>query len=240
MTTVLPPSVAAILAGGLGTRLRPLIADVPKALADINDEPFLFLLLRKLALSGIKQVVLLTGYMHDQIETACGDGARFNLQITYSREQTPLGTAGALAHAEPLLKNERSFLLMNGDTYLNALLAGFMTQEMGTGIKAVMGVLPSQECERFGSVQMNPETGLIEAFREKQAVSTGFINAGIYKLTPEIFKELPKQTPCSLEKDVFPALLIKQALRAYVLDGKLDDIGTPESYLAFNKERKQA
>src|SRR5262249_48269949 len=110
-------TIAAILVGGKGTRLRPLISNLPKPLAQVNGECFLYLLLREIKNAGINRVLLLTGYMHDEILAACGDGRNFGLEIDYSQEFQPLGTAGALKNAQHLLPDTEHFLLLNGDSY---------------------------------------------------------------------------------------------------------------------------
>jgi len=234
------PLVVAILAGGLGKRLRPLVSDLPKSLASIGGEPFLFLLLRKLSFYGIKKVILLTGYMHDKVQAACGDGSAFNLELHYSHEQQPLGTAGALANAAAYLAQESEFILLNGDTYLDAPLSGFLDCKLGTKPYGRLAVIKTDDASRFGSVQVNTQ-GEIEAFREKDRQSAGLINAGIYKLSSKIFKRIPTGVPSSLECDIFPKLIEERgSLEAYQLEGFLHDIGTPESYQAFNAERMES
>lgn len=231
--------VVAILAGGLGTRLRPVISDVPKPLAPVNGKPFLFILLNKLASLGVSQVVMLTGYMHDKIVEACSDGADFGLRIRYSKEESPLGTAGALANAAPLFENESEIVLMNGDTYLDAELKDFITQPLRPDLMGRIGILACEDSARYGSVKLNKQH-IIEAFNEKQAQSTGLINAGIYKLSTRIFDHIPTGVTVSLERDTFPKIIRecgKNGLEGLELHGKLTDIGTPESYHAFNQEQ---
>ena len=231
-------NVAVILAGGKGSRLRPLISDVPKPLANIAGEPFLFLLLKMLAANGIQKVVLLTGYMHEKIKAACQEGAAFGLEIVYSEEKEPLGTAGALRHADHLLQTEEHFLLMNGDTYLDCPIEPVLSKPLSPEILGIVCLCAPDETARFGSVQLN-NRNQIEAFREKDTESTGFVNAGIYKLSRHILERIPKNQFCSLETDIFPTLAAKQALLGLPLNGLFYDIGTPESYTAFNIKQSQ-
>lgn len=232
-------NVAVILAGGKGSRLKPLISDVPKPLANIAGEPFLFLLLKMLAANGIKKVVLLTGYMHEKIKAACGNGSAFGLEIVYSEEKEPLGTAGALSHAAHLLQSDEHFLLMNGDTYLDCSIEPILTQNLSPDILGILCLCQPEEIARFGSVQINRKNQ-IEAFREKDTESTGYVNAGIYKLSRKVLELIPKNQFSSLETDIFPMLVSQKALMGLPMTGLFYDIGTPESYTAFNLKQTLA
>ncbi len=109
---------AVLLVGGLGTRLRSLVSSAPKALAPMGDRPFLELLIRQLQEQGIRQLVMCTGYLADQIEAEFGDGRDLGVAIEYSKETQPLGTAGAVKLAQPHLQSVSEFLVMNGDSFL--------------------------------------------------------------------------------------------------------------------------
>src|SRR3989344_9142075 len=106
---------ALILVGGLGTRLQPVVRDVPKPMADVNGRPFLEYVINHLKKFGVKEIILATGHMHEKIESYFGDGSKFGVKIKYSVETQPLGTGGAVRLAR-LLIGER-FLLVNGDTW---------------------------------------------------------------------------------------------------------------------------
>lgn len=231
--------VAAILVGGKGTRLRSVITDLPKPLAPIAGEPFLYIILRYLAAQGVKKVVLLTGYQHEKIVSACGDGSQFNLEIVYSREMEPLGTAGAIRNARFFLQDYADFLLLNGDTYRECSLRKFLVFPLETRWMGLVGATySSEDTARFGSLQIHPHTWQIEAFLEKDTASTGLINAGIYRLSTAILDKIPEQKFCSLEREIFPQLIQQTpGLRAFCLPGKFFDIGTPESYTALNQYR---
>lgn len=230
---------AVILVGGKGTRLQSVVADVPKPLANIAGKPFLFLLLQTLAAQGIKKVILLTGYMHEKIVAACQDGSAFGLQIIYSQENQALGTAGALCNAETILNTLDEFILLNGDTFLECSIEPLLCQRLTDQTQGIICVCQPDEIERFGSVVLGPQNQ-IEAFREKHSQSTGYVNAGIYKLSHDILKLIPKNQFCSLETDIFPQLVSKKALSGLILNGLFYDIGTPESYKAFNIKQAQA
>jgi len=228
-------AIAAILVGGFGTRLRSVVSDVPKPLAPIQGKPFLFFILEALASSGIKEVILLTGYMHEKIFAACGSGEQFGLNILYSHESSPLGTAGALKLAENLLRNEKAFLLLNGDSFCSeaiSALAGLTCQKDQLGVIAVSAV---ENAERFGTVDFDRVTFRIRGFREKSFSQSGYVNAGVYLLSTDIFSLIEPNQKLSLEQDIFPKILALegQYLSAVPVSAKFDDIGLPESYYAF-------
>lgn len=219
---------AAILAGGLGTRLRPAIADRPKVLALVHGRPYLSYLLEQLADAAVRQVVLLTGYLAEKVRSAFGDSYA-GLHLTYSSEPSPLGTAGALRQALPYLLSP-SILLLNGDSYCATSLTDFhdFHQRRSADISLVLTRL--KDCSRFGRVQIAPE-GRVICFEEKtQAGGAGWINAGIYLIQRELVEEIPLGRPLSLERDLFPAWVGCKRFCGFVCGGRFLDIGTPESY----------
>lgn len=240
---------AVILAGGLGTRLRPVIGDLPKALAPVQGRPFLAYQLELLKGQGITRIVLCTGYGHDLIQAYCGDGAALGQQILYSVEEQPLGTGGALQQARRYL--HETFLVLNGDTYFVADLHTLLASHRRGGAPATLALVkvpPSpaarpQQAARFGAVTLDAQ-GHITCFAEKRRRSTGLINAGIYVFEPEIWAHFPRLVPpspaarpqLSLENDVFPLLAEQRLLRGHVLEGYHMDIGTPESYAQFQQD----
>ena len=164
--------VAAILVGGKGTRLQPLVSQVPKPLAPIGPEPFLFLLIRDLVRVGYKDIVLLTGYRHEMIVAACEQfAAKLGANIFYSCEAVPLGTAGALKQAQDFLSQQEHFLLLNGDTYLDdftSIAAAKLDAAIG-----LIGVIKPKENDRYGSIVFDEKTQRILSFQEKnQAVQS--------------------------------------------------------------------
>lgn len=223
----------AILVGGKGTRLQTVVKDVPKPLAPVANEPFLFLLIRDLVKAGVKKIVLLTGYMHEKIVEACGDGSAFGVEIVYSREIEPLGTAGALRNAKQFLQSCDDFILMNGDTYFDCSLTNILQEKLDTATVGMLALGTPEEFQRFGSVQWNPQTQLIEGFLEKSAQSTGYVSAGIYKFSSRIFDFIPAQGMCSIETEIFPVLVKHSQLKGMLLSGAFYDIGLPESYADF-------
>jgi len=220
---------AAILAGGLGTRLRSAVADRPKVLAEVHGRPFLSYLLDQLAAAGCREVVLCTGYLGERIVARFGD-AYGPLRLRYSQEPAPLGTAGALRLALPLLESD-PVLVLNGDSYCQADLAAFLDWHQGHAASATLVLTRVADVSRFGSVEIDAD-GRVLRFQEKAGVSRpGWINAGIYAVSRPLLLKVPAGTAVSLEREVFPAW-IGQGLYGHAQGGRFLDIGTPESYAA--------
>ena len=218
---------AAILAGGMGSRLRSVVADRPKVLADIHGKPFLTYLFDQLVAAGIKEIVLCTGYLGEQINSLFGEsyGA---VRLTYSREPRPLGTAGALRLALPLLRSD-PVLVMNGDSYCEANFQAFCVWHNRRRANATLLLTEVSETRRFGRVQVNDD-GAVTDFEEKgDGREPGWINAGIYLLTRRMLAEVPVGRPVSLEREIFPSW-IGRGLYGFRNTERFVDIGTPESY----------
>jgi D-glycero-alpha-D-manno-heptose 1-phosphate guanylyltransferase len=228
MTERLDKVTAAILAGGLGTRLRSRIADRPKVLALVHGRPYLSYLLQQLADTGVRHVVLLTGYLAEQVRSAFGDSYA-GLQLTYSSEPSPLGTAGALRQALPHLLSP-TILLLNGDSFCETSLAGFWDFHDRSSADISVVLTRLEDCSRFGRVQVAPD-GRVVCFEEKtQAGGAGWINAGIYLIQRELIEEIPLGRPLSLERDLFPGWVGRKHFCGFARGGRFLDIGTPESY----------
>lgn len=230
------PKIAVILAGGFGTRLRSLISDVPKSLAPVHDEPFLFLLLRALAQFGVLKVILLTGYLHEKIELACGDGSAFGLELIYSCESTPLGTGGALKNAAVYLKEAPDFLLLNGDSFCPEAISALAAYDNLKARLGVIAVTQIEDASRFGIVSFDPKTQVVLSFLEKKSQQSGYVSVGVYRLSQAVLNKIPDKKKCSLEQEIFPGIL--SALSVCVVDASFDDIGLPESYHGFLKKTK--
>jgi NDP-sugar pyrophosphorylase family protein len=217
---------ALILVGGLGTRLRSVLPDRPKALAPVAGRPFLAFLLDQLQAAGVRRVVLCTGYQAHQVEETFGSRYR-DLSLAYSREEMPLGTGGALRLALPLLDAEHA-LVLNGDSYVDLPLGEFHTWHREHGFAGSLLLTWVEDAARFGTVETDA-SGRIQAFREKQGLSRpGWINAGVYLLARAHLEELPAGRPVSLEREAFPAWLA-EGLGGYTRRAAFLDVGTPES-----------
>ena len=216
-----------ILAGGMGTRLRQVISDRPKVMAEIKGKPFIAYLLDQLVEANIERVIISTGYMGSLIEESIGFSYK-GLQVDYSREETPLGTAGALKLAEKIVDAEYC-LVMNGDSYTEfEAISLFMSCKQKNANITIL-VKTVDDTTHFGTIQMN-EQNVINKFMEKKLrKGTGLINAGVYIMKTSVLQKIPDKAPCSLEYDFIPAMIGKN-IYGYVADGKFIDIGTPESY----------
>jgi len=233
LSTALP--VAVILAGGLGTRLRPILSGTPKAMAPILGHPFLEHLLRDLSAAGIRTAILCVGYLKEQIRAYFGDGLSAGLAVLYAEERAPLGTAGALGNARGLIGN-KSFLLLNGDTYVPIDYGRFAAYHRGKVISAdAIGTIVVARVSAgsdSGLIRLE-EDGKVRSFREKepQDGSPCLANAGVYLFEPDIFRFIPETVPASLEHDSIPAALdAGRALYGFPAEGDFIDIGTPEGY----------
>jgi D-glycero-alpha-D-manno-heptose 1-phosphate guanylyltransferase len=217
-----------LLVGGLGTRLRSAVPSLPKALASVGDRPFLELLVRQLSAQGIRRLVMCTGYLAEQIEEVFGNGSDLGVTIEYSKEPTPLGTAGALKFAERYMREESEFIVLNGDSFLEidfSELISFHRKHRGL---ATLAVIPVQNAGRYGTVQVATD-GRVQGFAEKTGKNTpGTINAGVYVFDRAVLSAIP-EGPASLERDIFPSLL-GRGVYALEQRGLFIDIGTPDDY----------
>lgn len=218
---------ALVLCGGLGTRLRPVVSDVPKALASVAGQPFLHHLLRFITGYGFTDIVLCTGFGADQITAFCGDGSRWGARIRYSQETQPLGTAGALKNAEGSIES-RAALVFNGDSLVAADLALMAKRHEEKHASITMAVARVDDQSRFGSVILG-DGGIVSGFREKGVAGEGWINAGVYAIERSVIASIPAGRPVSLEQEIFPQY-IGNGFFAVETRGSFIDIGTPASY----------
>jgi len=221
---------AIILCGGAGLRLRSITGQTPKSLASIGGRPFLDILLSQLRRHRFQHVILALGYQRDLIRSYF-DNRATDLSVEYSIETTPLGTGGALRHAVDAVKSD-SVLIMNGDSYTDADLFGFVAdfREARADLSAL--VVPTDGRTDCGLVSVDT-SGRVLGFKEKQSsTGTQYVNAGIYMVAKRILYEISPNQRVSLEEDVFPRLLAEgKNIRAFHHPGKCIDIGTPERYL---------
>jgi D-glycero-alpha-D-manno-heptose 1-phosphate guanylyltransferase len=218
---------AIILCGGLGTRLRSVMPDLPKALAEVAGRPFLEWLLRSLRAQGVGRVVLATGHLGSMIEATFGDGERLDLALSYSQEAAPLGTGGALRQAAGRI-SQYPVLVLNGDSYCRFDLVRMSRAHREHGACATIWLVEVAG-DRFGSVTVG-ERGEILSFEEKAATS-GLISAGTYLLTEGVVDGIPSGRAVSLEQEVFPAL-VGCGLYGILGPRLFVDIGTPSSLAA--------
>ena len=199
----------------------------PKVLADIGGHPFLKYLLDQLTGWRIKKVVLCTGYLGEQIEAQFGADYH-GLQLFYSREPAPLGTAGALRLALPLIESGTA-LVLNGDSYCAANFDAFWQWHCLKRSAATLLLVNNPDTERFGRVQVAAD-GHITRFDEKKAgAEPGLINAGVYLIENYFLQSIPEASQLSLEREIFP-YWIGRDFYGFQAAGPFLDIGTPESY----------
>jgi len=219
---------AILLVGGKGTRLQSVVSSKPKPLADVGGNPFLELLVMQLRNQGIQRLIMSTGYLAEQIEEAFGDGRRWGVEIRYSKEAQPLGTAGAVRFAEAFLERSSEFLVLNGDSFIDLNIRRFIDFHRQHDGIASMAVCRVSDAARFGTVELG-DGGRVARFREKTGSTLpGLINAGVYAFKRSIVERIP-QGIASFEKDVFPALL-NEGIYALEEHGIFIDIGTPQDY----------
>lgn len=223
---------AAILAGGQGTRLRAVVVDRQKVVASVAGRPFLMRLLDQLADAGLRRAVICTGYKSEQVAELAGREYR-GMSLRYSPEPGPLGTAGALRLALPLLESD-PVLVMNGDSFCETDLAAFWRTHRERNATSSIVVREVADTSQSGRVSYDAN-GAVTSFVEKGAsAGPGWINAGIYLLGRALLEGIPAGRPVSLERETFPAW-IGRGLCAFPTTGKFLDIGTPESYAAAQK-----
>ena len=219
---------AVILVGGKGARLQSVMSDRPKPMAEVGGRPFVEWLLLALRTQGVRRTVLCTGYMSEVVEMYFGDGRQWDMEVVYSRDPVPLGTAGAVRHALAQVRSDR-FLMLNGDSYCHVDINHFEEVHVARGARATLWLVSADDCSRYGSVEIG-EDGAVRAFQEKSSGKrAGLINAGIYLLEREVVKTIPEGRTVSIETEFFPTL-IDHGLYAVVGNGPFLDIGTPEAY----------
>lgn len=216
-----------ILAGGFGTRLKSVVPDLPKPLADVNGKPFLWWLLCHLESEGAKEVYLSVGYMHEHIHDFFGN--KFNqINLHYIIETEPLGTGGAIRNACQKIP-EKEILILNGDTLAMVSLKEFTTFASTYHSKLFMAVAKVPDASRYGTIIKN-ENNQIIGFAEKGTSGTGLINAGIYLIDKTLFNSFELPNKFSFEVDLLTKHLSQINLIAYDQVTDFIDIGIPEDY----------
>ena len=222
---------ALILAGGFGTRLRDITGkDIPKPMVLITGKPFLEHQIRFLKDQGITEIIFAVHHHADKIKSYFGNGHRFGVNITYSEEEIPLGTAGAIKQAEKYIDD--TFLVLNGDSYSQIDLKDFFDFHKNKKSGFTIGLTKTKDPIHYGSVVLR-ENKILE-FSEK-INSEGFVNAGIYIFEPKIFDHIEKEKNTSLERDIFPKLSKGNVLYGYHFEGYFMDLGRPETYGKFKQ-----
>ncbi len=228
---------AVILAGGEGTRLRPLTLSLPKPVVPVVDRPFLRHQLDLLSRAGVHEAVFSVAYRPEKVQAVFGDGSSVGKRIHYAVEDTPLGTGGAVKNAEPYLDDVT--IVFNGDVLTDVDLPAVVAEHRASGAAATLVLTPVENPSAYGLVE-TAEDGRVRRFVEKpdpSQITTNTINAGIYVLQTSILALMPAGVNHSIERAFFPALLARGDLvRAHVHRGYWIDIGTPEKYLQVHRD----
>ena len=211
---------AVVLAGGLGTRLRSVVKDLPKCMAPVAGELFLGYVLEWLGRYGVSRVILSVGYLKDEVINWVS-GQSFPFEIDFAVEEEPLGTGGAIKYALSKCR-ERKVVVVNGDTFFPVDLYSLPFDSPIT-----VALKPMKDFERYGAVDLAPD-GTITAFREKAHVEEGLINGGVYALNGLDLSSMPDKF--SFEKDLLEPLSARGGVRGWVSDRYFLDIGVPEDY----------
>jgi mannose-1-phosphate guanylyltransferase len=221
---------ALVLAGGEGTRLRPLTLTTPKPVMPLAGRPFLSFMLDWLARHGVDEVLLSCGYMSDEVARVLGDLYR-GMRLRYVIEEEALGTAGPLRLAADEGLLEGRLFVLNGDCLTDLDLTAMLRSHEETGAAATIALAAVDDTSSYGVVPTT-ETGAVEAFLEKQPgpAPTNRINAGSYVLEPQVIEMIPSGRAVSIEREIFPQL-VGDGLHGFAFDDYWIDIGTPERYL---------
>ena len=224
---------AVILAGGLGTRLKLLTEQIPKAMIPFKGKPFLEYQLELLRENEIKDIVLCIGYQGDQIKDFFGDGGNFEIKIKYSEEkESLLGTGGALKKAQNLLDNH--FFVVNGDTYLSLDYGQVERSFIKQGKKAVMVVYDNrQDTGVSNNVELDGDLMITRYDKVKPDSQLRYVEAGVLVLKREALSIIPGGQSISLEEGLYPTLIQQRELLAYITGHKFYDIGRPERLKVF-------
>ncbi|EPB0953472.1 nucleotidyltransferase family protein [Campylobacter jejuni] len=215
---------AIILCGGLGTRLKSVIKDIPKPMAPINDKPFLEFIFEYLKKQGIKEVILAVSYKYEVIQEYFKDEF-LGIKIKYSIEKEPLGTGGAIKEALKFIKNEA--YVLNGDTIFDIDLKKLILNNS----KICLALKQMNDFDRYGTVELDSKN-YIKLFKEKEFKKQGLINGGIYFLNKDIFNNFTLQEKFSFE-EFLQENYEKLKAKAHIFDNYFIDIGVPGDYGRF-------
>lgn len=222
-----------ILAGGMGTRLRSAVPDLPKCMAPVDGKPFLHYLVESLEGAGFSHIIFSLGYMHEAVERWLGT-LHTQARISTVVEDSPLGTGGGIRFALEKAEQEDVFVL-NGDTWLGVRYREMLSAHRSSGALATLALKRMDTFDRYGTVETRSENGnsFVSAFREKKHCDAGLINGGVYIFKKDALQALPEAF--SIETDFFAKEVLKGTLAAYETGGFFLDIGIPEDYSRSQK-----
>lgn len=229
---------AVVLAGGLGTRLRPITERVPKPMVEVGGRPFLEYIVRHLAAQDFRDLLVLLGHLGTQIQGYFGDGTAFGVRIKYSFEPTPLGTAGAIRRALEFL--EEDFLVLYGDSYLPIDYRPVAKAFRERPCLGLMVVYDNRLASTgvVNNVATDDEGWVTRYEKGTGAPGLSYVEAGVLCFRREFFEGLSTGGFLSLEKEVYDQLIVRRQLRAFITPQRFYDIGTPERLEEFVSARK--
>ena len=224
---------ALIICGGLGTRLKSVLNDRPKILAEINGRPFISYLIDYLETQGISRIILCTGHGHEEIEEWVTRNYTGGVVIEFSREISPLGTGGAVKNAEHLIRGD-DFLVLNGDTFFELDYNAFVRDYFSKDAVALLATSQSDQTSEYGTICTDQNDRIIfYGEKIKGEEKRGLISGGVYMFNKKILRQLPSNTPVSLEYDSIPNHILPmydKAVYGHLSQGYFLDIGTPKNY----------
>ncbi len=225
---------ALILAGGEGTRLRPLTSAIPKPVVSLVNRPFISYMLDWLEHHDFDDIVMSCGFLADGVRSVLGSGDREGIRIRYVDEPQALGTAGPVKLAEPIL--DERFAVLNGDILTDIDLTSVLAFHEGRGARVTLTLTPVEDPSSYGVI-LTDDDGHVEAFIEKPQgeAPSNLINAGIYVLEREVVGEIPAGRAVSFEREVFPSL-VGEGLHGLAREGYWLDIGTLDRYLQATRD----
>jgi mannose-1-phosphate guanylyltransferase len=226
---------AVILSGGFGTRLRPLTINTPKSMVPVLNIPFLEYFIKRLKSHKVTDIALAVSYLAEPIKEYFGDGSKFDVNLSYTVEEIPMGTAGAVKNAGGFI--DEPTLVFNGDIFTDLDLTDMIENHKNNKAMLTIALTPVEDPTSYGLVETDKQNRIVR-FLEKpnpDEITTNMINAGTYILEPEVISLIPENTNCSFERDIFPMLLRKKKnVFAYQAESYWIDIGKPENYFQLH------
>lgn len=221
---------AVIMAGGLGSRLRPLTNDIPKPMVKIIDKPIVQCIIENLAKYGVRDIVVTLGYKPESIMDFLADGSRFGVRVRYAIESSPLGSAGGVKNVQDML--EDTFVVMSGDALTDINIASLLHRHFAHEGNVTMAVAEMDNVSSFGLVNADSQGRVLDFVEKPQTISSGLVNTGIYVMEKRILDKVPVGEKYDFARDLFPQIL--DSIYTYRLEGYWSDIGTLSSYYLAN------
>jgi len=216
-----------ILCGGMGTRLKTVVDGKPKPMAEIDNRPFIDILIGYISTFGFQRFILCTGYKAESIQEYY-KSKKCEVEILIIKEQELLGTGGAVKNVQPLI-GSNPFLVLNGDSFLDMDLCKFVEFHLEKKALLSIALINTKDAKSYGSIEVDNSGRITEFCEKKEKNQESIINAGIYLFNREIFSLMPSARKFSLEYDFFPKI-VNREIYGYLTKGLFIDIGTPERY----------